>query len=123
MIPYDQAIERLQQLRAARKFDPNPLTFYPGLPDERLREPLTNLVNESIDTFIAVAQNKGKETDYLHAIQECLEQFDDDIDSEEKDRICDYFEDMMDAVGLESSEGILEVWRYGVDLGFPYLEG
>lgn len=122
MVPRDKAIEALKQLRAARKFDEDMTSFYPGLADESLRVPLTERVNRSIDVFITEAQAGGQELDYLNAIQTGLSYFKDgygrdELDTEERERVCDYFELMMDAVGLESSEGILNRWLYGFDVG------
>ena len=35
--------------------------------------------------------------------------------SEDKDRALEYVEQVMDAVGLDSSDGLLNRWRYGFD--------
>jgi Domain of unknown function (DUF4844) len=36
-------------------------------------------------------------------------------DSEEQDRACMYIENIMDILGIESSDGLLSQWRYGFD--------
>lgn len=37
------------------------------------------------------------------------------LDTEDKERVCEYYEEMMDIVELDSSEGILNSWLYGFD--------
>jgi hypothetical protein len=36
-------------------------------------------------------------------------------DSEERDRILSYLEEIMEILGIESSHGLLNEWRYGFD--------
>ena len=47
-----------------------------------------------------------------------LERFSDiylELDTEDRERICTYFEELMDIVGLESSGGYLNDFMYGFD--------
>ena len=37
-------------------------------------------------------------------------------DTEERERFCGYLEEIMDIVGIESSDGLLNGWLYGFDL-------
>jgi hypothetical protein len=112
------AIEDLQRLRSASKFEADESRFYPGLENESIKERITDLVDRGIDEFIAVAQNNGSEKDFQHAISKGLSYFEMltySLDTEDRERICGYFEEMMDAIGMESSGGILNKWMYGFD--------
>jgi hypothetical protein len=114
-----RAIEDLQRLRSAVKFSAEKVIFYPGLENESLRDRITTLVNHGIDEFIFVAKNNGGEKDFQQAIQKGLNYFealDYNLDTEDRGRVCGYFEEMMEAVGLESSGGILNKWMYGFDI-------
>lgn len=114
-----KAIEELQQLRSAKKFDADQTMTYPGLENEIIREKITDLVNRAIDRFISVARSKGDEKDFQQVIRQGLSYFetlDYSLDTEDRERVCRYFEEMMNAIGLESSDGILNRWMYGFDV-------
>jgi hypothetical protein len=54
----------------------------------------------------------------LEAIKTGLSRFSDvylDLDTEDRERVCVYFEELMDIVGLESSNGQLNMFMYGFD--------
>ena len=51
----------------------------------------------------------------IKQFKETLGQF-EKFDSEEKDRLLLYLEDIMDEVGIRNSNELFNVWRYG----FPY---
>ena len=44
-----------------------------------------------------------------------LERFKDIVDTEDRERICLYYEELMNMVGLESSAGLLNKFLYGFD--------
>jgi hypothetical protein len=41
--------------------------------------------------------------------------FADHLDTEDRETVCHYFEELMDCVGLQSSNGLLNNWMYGFD--------
>jgi hypothetical protein len=123
MKPKEKAIEALQHLRLEKKFMADESTFYPGLENESIRGRITDLINRGVDEFISVVKSNGTEKDFQQAIGKGLSYFeilDYSLDTEDRERVCGYFEEMMDAVGLESSGGILNRWRLvqtqGIDI-------
>lgn len=119
MKPKNEAIENLQRLRSISKFEADESRFYPGLENKSIKEKITDLVNRGIDEFISVAQNNGSEKDFQQVISKGLSYFetlDYSLDTEDRERVCGYFEEMMDAIGLESSGGALNRWMYGFDI-------
>jgi hypothetical protein len=119
MKPKEKAIKDLQRLRSARKFVADESIFYPGLEDESIRDRITDLIDRGVDEFISVAKDDGTEKDFQKAISKGLSYFETlgySLDTEDRERVCGYFEEMMDAVGLESSGGILNRWMYGFDI-------
>lgn len=114
----DKAIKDLQYLRSISKFAADVSRFYPGLQDENIRGRVTDLINISVDEFMRLAQDNGSEDEFQQVISKGLSYFETlgySLDTEDRERVCGYFEEMMDAVGLESSGGILNRWLYGFD--------
>ena len=71
------------------------------------------------DDFRKIAES-GKTTDknYQDKIKIGLERFNDVyliLDTEDRERVCHYFEELMDIVGLQSSDGLLNNFMYGFD--------
>lgn len=93
--------------------------YYQGLSDDSLRSMLSSRINLAAEEFMKVAESDSpSEEKYHEAIDVGLTYFDDvyiKLDSEELDRIGTYFEEIMDIVGLQSSGGRLNIWRYGFD--------
>lgn len=76
------------------------------------------LINNIAQDFITIVANKKGDKEFQLAIKDGLKRFDDSgviLDSEDGDIICNSIEDLMDIVGLESSGGYLNTWRYGFD--------
>ncbi|MBT1687365.1 DUF4844 domain-containing protein [Dawidia soli] len=115
----EESLANLRQLRMDEKFLEDMNIFYPGIADEADKETLTGLVNKGIDEFTNVVHSGGDEA-YREAIRKGLSYFDESglyIDTEDRERVGLYFQQMMDAVGVESSGGILNTWLYGFDVG------
>lgn len=118
-IPVD-AINNLEAFIRKEKFGEESASAYPplgytGLSDKSLTEPLTALVNQSAADFIAVAKADPTEKNFMRAIKTGLERFSENyshLDTEDRERICDYYEQMMDCVELENSGGHLNTWLY-----------
>ena len=93
--------------------------FYPGIADEKLRPILTEKINQVAYDFQIVAESDNPtDKKYLEKIKIGLSRFSDiylDLDTEDKERVCSYFEELMDIVGLESSNGQLNDFMYGFD--------
>lgn len=107
--------EQLENLKKEITFESE--GFYPGLADEQNKIVLINLFNNIIDEFISGAQNNYNDKDYVNLISKNVNRFDMyNLDTEDREYICSSFEKIMDAIGLESSEGVLNEWIYGFDL-------
>lgn len=101
------------------KFEEDDTIFYPGLSNPAMRPVFTAKINEAAKDFQEVFLSTNPTTQaYLAKIKIGLDRFSDtDLinDTEDKERVCQYFEELMDIVGLESSEGILNKFLYGFD--------
>jgi hypothetical protein len=113
--------EKFDEFKKKVKFveEPYPL-FYPGIMDESLRPIYTEKINQAANDFQEVANGSDPTEEKYHAaIDKGLARFNDvylTLDTEDIDRVCWYFEELMDIVGLESSGGRLNKWRYWFDL-------
>lgn len=112
-------MKQFEQFKSKDKFAEDTSVFYLGLAKPELKPVLTNKINQAADDFIAVAaSNNPTEEKYQEKIGIGLERFSDlylELDTEDRERICLYFEELMDIVGLESSAGQLNDFMYGFD--------
>lgn len=110
-----EKIENLIKLKKEPKFVET--AFYPGLEKKENKTVLSDLLNESIDEFTKGTENNFNDTQYQELMKECLKKFDVfNLDTEDREYICGYFEKIMDAIELKSSGGILNQWLYGFDV-------
>ncbi len=110
-------MDLIEAFKKKEKFVQDTAIFYPGISDSTLRPILTEKINLAADDFKKIAVS-GKASDkvYQDKIQEGLDRFSDvysDLDTEDRERVCHYFEELMDIVGLESSGGHLNEFMYG----------
>jgi len=102
------------------KFVENSAIFYPGISDPELRPMLTEKINQAAEDFRAVSLSSNPQKEhYLEKMRIGLKRFNDTnvrFDTEDRERVCHYFEELMQIVGLESSEGMLNRFMYGFDL-------
>ncbi len=115
----DNAMTKFEEFKNKEKFLQDDKLFYPGIGDPKLKPILTEKINLVADDFKKLA-DKGNSTDkdYQNAIKIGLERFADlylQLDTEDRERVCIYFEELMDIVGLESSGGHLNNFMYGFD--------
>ncbi|MEJ1240319.1 DUF4844 domain-containing protein [Chryseolinea sp. T2] len=110
---------KFDEFRRKEKFLKEENIFYPGIADPKLIPILTEKINLSADEFELIA-NKGAPTykEYQDAIKKGLDRFRVlylELDTEDRERVCGYYEELMDIVGLESSGGHLNNFMYGFD--------
>ena len=112
-------VNRFEQFKAKEKFVVDTLNYYPGIADPTLRPILSQKINLAADDFQALAKKgTSKESEYQDAIKAGLGRFGDTylrLDTEDREKVCHYFEELMDIVGLESSGGHLNNFMYGFD--------
>ncbi|MGA9213162.1 DUF4844 domain-containing protein [Kaistella sp.] len=104
--------EQLENLKKEITFESE--GFYPGLADEQNKTILIILFGNIIDEFISGTQQDFKENDYINLIASNIIKFDIyNLDTEDREYVCQSFEKIMDAIELESSGGVLNQWMYG----------
>lgn len=110
-------MDKFNNFRKKEKFLAEQL--YPGLADPTMKPTLTEKINKAADDFQTLAKsNDATEKDYQDKIRLGLNRFSGiytNIDTEDRERICAYFQELMDIVGLESSDGALNNFMYGFD--------
>ncbi len=116
----ENAMTKFDEFKSKEKFLQDDKLFYPGIGDPNLKPVLTEKINLAADDFKKLA-DKGNATDkeYQNAIKNGLERFTDlylQLDTEDRERVCSYFEELMDIVGLESSGGHLNNFMYGFQI-------
>ena len=118
-VKLDNTIEKFQEFRSKEKFLRDDRLFYSGIGNPTLKQLLTKRIDLVACDFQNLAVNgTAEDKDYQNAIMKGLERFSDIyslIDTEDRERICLYFEELMDIVGLESSGGFLNNFIYGFD--------
>ena len=84
-----------------------------------MRPIFTEKVNRAAADFKNVAESENPtEKKYQEKIKIGLSRFAEvymELDTEDRERVCTYFEELMDIVGLESSNGQLNRFMYGFD--------
>jgi hypothetical protein len=115
----DNAMAKFEEFKNKEKFLQDNLHFYLGIGDPNLKPVLTERINIAAEDFKKLA-DKGNATDkdYQNVIKVGLDRFADlylQLDTEDRERVCSYFEELMDIVGLESSGGHLNNFMYGFD--------
>lgn len=112
-------MSKFEEFKRKEKFVEDNKLPYPGIGDPKLKAPLTEKINQAAEDFKKLA-DKGKDSDkeYQEVIRKGLDRFSGlylELDTEDRQRVCSYFEELMDIVGLESSGGQLNVFMYGFD--------
>jgi hypothetical protein len=113
------AMDKFTQFIEKEKFGEDVSAFYPGIADTTMRPILTEKINLAADDFKSLAASgNATEQDYQDKIETGLKRFSDvyiSLDTEDRERVCKYFEELMDIVGLESSGGHLNDFMYDFD--------
>jgi hypothetical protein len=109
--------EKFAKFIANKKFVAE--NHYPGIADEKMRPVFTEKINQIASDFKTVAESE-KPTDkkYQEKIGIGLSRFAKiylELDTEDRERVCTYIEELMDIVELESSNGQLNKFMYGFD--------
>ncbi|MHB0756851.1 DUF4844 domain-containing protein [Polaribacter sp. M15] len=93
--------------------------YSPNISDEKLRPILTKKINEVALEFQKISESENPtEEKYQESIRIGLLKFPEvelGYDSEDRERILLYFQEIMDIVGLKSSNGQLNNFYYGFD--------
>ena len=113
----ENANEKFAEFIAKKKFVEE--NYYPGIADEKMRPTFTEKINKVASDFKSVAESENPtDKKYQEKIGIGLSRFADvylELDTEDRERVCTYIEELMDIVGLESSNGQLNKFMYGFD--------
>ena len=112
-----QTLDDLGALKKEPKFRTDMSSFYPGAPNEALRLAAEGEINRLIDRLADGLPAKPKKSFVLANVKVALAAF-NSADSEERDRVAIYIERIMEITGVEESEELLNVWRYGFPIGW-----
>ena len=111
------ANEKFVEFIAKKKFVAE--NYYPGIADEKMRPIFTDKINSVASDFKSVAESENPtDKKYQDKIKIGLSRFAEvymELDTEDRERVCTYFEELMDIIGLESSNGQLNKFMYGFD--------
>ena len=107
------SLEKLSALASQDNFGPNGI-LYTGILDPDLKNEISSKFASTIDLF-KVACNDGKsDQDLLLLLKAEIQNFErHDLDTEDAENLAGKFGQILDCVGLESSDGILNKWMYG----------
>lgn len=112
-------VDKFAKFQNKPKFIEDNKSLYPGIGNPKLLPLLSSKINQACEDFKNVSlKDKPTDKDYQEKIKIGLERFSDlylELDTEDRERICNYFEELMDIVGLESSGGYLNDFMYGFD--------
>lgn len=110
----EATMQRLRHLRAEPKFHSDMPTLYPGALNEEIRARCEHQLNALIDRLTDGLPARATKQYVLEEFRTTLAAFQSE-DSEERDRLLHYMEQIMDITGIVSSDGLLNEWRYGFD--------
>jgi Domain of unknown function (DUF4844) len=124
LVPHpDQRVEvthvtfaKLAQLRDRPRYVELPGTLYNGLRPEHSRLLAESQINSLIDRLRdRLASNPSKKF-ALREFAKTMSEF-EPIDTEDREQLLRYLEEIMDILGIASSDGLLNRWMYGPILG------
>lgn len=112
-------MDKFEAFKLKEKFAEDKTMLYPGIADLKLLPVLTEKINQAADDFKEVAlQESPTAAEYQEKIRIGLGRFQDvslQLNTEDRERVCQYFEELMVIVGLQSSGGQLNKFMYGFD--------
>lgn len=118
-----EVLQSLEDFRAQRKFEPievnhpafeQPILDYIGAPNETVRVKCEEGINILVDSLISGIRENPNKAFVLDVFREKLEYFRDE-ETEEIEQATGYCEYIMDILNIESSDGVLNTFIYGVD--------
>ena len=107
-------LEALAAFGREPKFTRNDKEFYFGAPTEAVRARCQARVDLLVTNLHKSLPSHPTKTFVLSQMQVMLDSASSE-DSEERDQTLTYMERILDILGIESSDGLLNKWRYGFD--------
>lgn len=112
-----KAVEELKQLRAELKFKPDLKNHYPGATNERTRLTAEEGVNLAIDQLLVGLPKMPRKSFVLATFKHYLYGF-ERFDTEEQEQVLRYFGQILSILGIQGSNELFNVWRYGLPYGW-----
>ena len=109
-------IGSLSELRAEAKYIDMPGTIYNGMRPESSRLLAEEQLNRLIDRLRDGLSSKPSKKFVLTEFAKTTAEF-EPIDTEDRERLLRYLKEIMDMLGIASSDGMLSRWMYGPILG------
>lgn len=116
--PMKVKVDAIHQLknRAGRDNFAENGPLYTGVRDPVLRAKLNSRYDLAIGHFVAAVERKATKNEYLALLTSEIKNFERaQLETEDAEQVGNNFEHIMECIGLESSEGILNVWMYSFD--------
>lgn len=110
-----QELSELRMLQQEKKFLEDLPNHYPGAPNEAIRMNSQVAVDVLIQTLIKELPSHPRRSLVLGTMKSTLASFKNQ-DTEEQEQMLRYCERILETLGINSSGGLFDVWRYG----FPY---
>ena len=97
------AIDKFEEFKRKEKFFADTALLYPGLSNPSMRSVLNDKINLAAEDFRKLADHgNASAQEYRDKIKVGLRRFEDiyiGLDTEDRERVCAYFEELMDIVG------------------------
>lgn len=108
-----ESIEKLAKLALQDNFGSNGV-LYTGILDSELRSVISSKFISTIDLFKEACIEGKSDQDLLLLLKCEIRKYDRNaLDTEDAENLAGKFEEIMDCVGLENSDGALNKWMYG----------
>ncbi|WHP04935.1 DUF4844 domain-containing protein [Acinetobacter corruptisaponis] len=111
-------IQQLEQFKKQDHFIGDNI-LYTGVQDQQLKDQLNQQIADTAQQFIKHYENSAPPTkaQLLQTLSAGIHQINPDhLDTEDREQVATTFEQFLDILGLESSEGILNTWMYGEEV-------
>ena len=109
-------LTRLTAMKAEPKFVDEPGTIYNGMRPEELRRAAEDQLNDLIEGLMRDLPKGLTERSIRQRFAATLSSF-PGHDTEDRERMCRYVEQLADVAGVEKPRGLLTRWLYGWILG------
>jgi hypothetical protein len=109
-------IEKLSEFRLRPKFVDMPGAIYNGMKPESSRLFAEEQLNSLIDRLQNGLPSRPSKKFVLAEFAKTMAEF-EATDTEDREQLMRYLEEIMDSLGIESSDGQLNRWMYGPILG------
>jgi hypothetical protein len=107
-----EVLAKLISLRNRPKYVILPGTIYNGMRPETNRVRAEMQVNDLIERLITSLQRFPSKAHFFSEVSKTLYQF-EPIDTEDREQLVRYVEELMDALEIETSDALLNQWLYG----------